>query len=45
VSNSVANGFAVSWAQLGANTLLAFAYALPFSIAGFYILKNREVAA
>ena len=25
--------------------LLALAYALPFSIAGYFILKNREVAA
>jgi hypothetical protein len=45
VSNQVANGFAVTWSQLAANTLLAIAYALPFSIAGFFILKNREVAA
>ena len=30
---------------IGANTLLALAYALPFSIAGYFILKNREVAA
>ena len=27
------------------NTLLALAYALPFSFAGYFILKNREVAA
>jgi hypothetical protein len=27
------------------NTLLALAYVLPFSFAGFLILKNREVAA
>ena len=27
------------------NLLLALAYALPFSIAGYFILKNREVAA
>ncbi|HEV3162644.1 MAG TPA: hypothetical protein VGZ22_01290, partial [Isosphaeraceae bacterium] len=45
VSNSVADGFAVSWGTLGGNTLLAIAYALPFSIAGYFILKNREVAA
>jgi hypothetical protein len=25
--------------------LLTFAYVLPFSIAGYFILKNREVAA
>jgi hypothetical protein len=27
------------------NTLLALGYALPFSFAGYLILKNREVAA
>jgi hypothetical protein len=45
VSNTVANGFAVSWSLLAVNTLLALAYAVPFSIAGYFILKNREVAA
>jgi hypothetical protein len=45
VSNAVADGFAVSGAQIFANTLLALAYALPFSIAGYFILKNRVVAA
>jgi hypothetical protein len=45
VSNSVADGFAVSWGLILANTLLALAYALPFSIAAYFILKNREVAA
>jgi hypothetical protein len=45
VSNMVADGFAVGWGLLGLNTLLALAYALPFSIAAYYILKNREVAA
>jgi ABC-type transport system involved in multi-copper enzyme maturation permease subunit len=45
VSNTVADGFAVSWTMMGLNLLLALAYALPFSIAGYFILKNREVAA
>ena len=45
VSNMVADGFAVSWRMIGLNTLLALAYALPFSFAGYLILKNREVAA
>ena len=45
VSNIVADGFAVSWGLLISNFLLAVAYALPFSIAGYFILKNREVAA
>jgi hypothetical protein len=27
------------------NTLIALAYAVPFSIGGYFILKNREVAA
>ena len=45
VTNHVANGFAVSWAGLGVNTLLALGYAIPFSVAAYYILKHREVAA
>ena len=45
VSNMVADGFMVSWRTLGLNTLLALAYVLPFSFAGYLILKNREVAA
>ncbi len=45
VSNTVADGFAVGWGLLVANLLLALAYALPFSIVGYFILKNREVAA
>jgi hypothetical protein len=45
VSESVAAGFAVTGQQLLRLILLAVAYALPFSIAGYFILKNREVAA
>jgi hypothetical protein len=45
VSNTVADGYAVSWGLIGTNTLLALAYALPFSIVGYFILKQREVAA
>jgi hypothetical protein len=45
VSNTVADGFAVSWVSIVSNTLLAVAYALPFSIVAYFILKNREVAA
>jgi hypothetical protein len=45
VSNTVADGFAVSWGLMLSNLFLAVAYALPFSIAGYFILKNREVAA
>jgi hypothetical protein len=45
VSNVVADGFAVTGGQMVSNILLAFAYALPFSIVGYFILKNREVAA
>jgi hypothetical protein len=45
VSNTVADGFAVSWSTIISNTLLALAYALPFSIVGYFILKHREVAA
>jgi ABC-type transport system involved in multi-copper enzyme maturation permease subunit len=45
VSNLVADGFAVTWGTLLTNTLLALGYALPFSVAGYYILKKREVAA
>lgn len=45
VTNTVAEGYAVEWSTVWQNTLLALAYALPFSIAGYFILKNREVAA
>jgi hypothetical protein len=45
VSNTVADGFAVTWAQAFWGLLLALGYALPFSVAGYFILKNREVAA
>jgi hypothetical protein len=45
VSNTVADGFAVRWPLLASNVLLTFAYVLPFSVAGYFILKNREVAA
>jgi hypothetical protein len=45
VSNVVADGYMVSWRELLQNSLLALAYAVPFSFAGFLILKNREVAA
>lgn len=45
VTNTVADGFAVSWPMILSNALLAVAYALPFSIAGYFILKSREVAA
>lgn len=45
VSNTVADGFAVTWPQVGRNLLLALGYVLPFSVAGYFILKNREVAA
>ena len=45
VSNTVADGFAVRWELIVSNVLLTFAYVLPFTIAGYFILKNREVAA
>jgi hypothetical protein len=45
MTNTVADGFAITWSSLRGNILLAVAYALPFSIAGYFILKNREVAA
>jgi hypothetical protein len=45
VSNTVADGYAVTWAQVGWQTMLALGYVLPFSVAGYYILKQREVAA
>jgi hypothetical protein len=45
VSNTVAEGFAVGWDKITENLLLALAYVLPFSVAGYFILKNREVAA
>ncbi|MFI5455855.1 MAG: ABC transporter permease [Isosphaerales bacterium] len=45
VSNTVADGYMVSWRVILENSLLALAYAVPFSFAGYLILKNREVAA
>ncbi|WP_165249695.1 ATP:cob(I)alamin adenosyltransferase [Paludisphaera soli] len=45
VTNTVADGFAVDGGLMVSNTLLALAYTLPFSVAGYFILKNREVAA
>ena len=45
VSNTVAEGFAVSSGLVVTNTLVALAYVIPFSIGGYFILKNREVAA
>jgi hypothetical protein len=45
VSNTVADGFAIGWNTIISNTLLALAYTLPFSVVGYFILKNREVAA
>jgi hypothetical protein len=45
VTNLVAEGFAVDPRLMFSNALLALAYALPFSIGGYFILKNREVAA
>jgi hypothetical protein len=45
VSNTVADGFAVSWGLMASNLLLTIAYIVPFSIAAYFILKNREVAA
>ncbi len=45
VSNTVSHGYYVPWMLMLSNGLLALAYAVPFSIAGYIILKNREVAA
>jgi hypothetical protein len=45
VSNTVADGFAVTWSQIRDQVLMALGYAIPFSVAGYFILKNREVAA
>ena len=45
VSTTVADGFAVTGEKAFLNVLLGLGYALPFSIAGYFILKNREVAA
>ena len=44
-SNTISNGFAVTGDQLFDGVLLACGYAAPFSLIGFLILKNREVAA
>lgn len=44
-SNTVADGFAVVNSVLFSGVMLALGYAIPFSIAAYFILKNREVAA
>ena len=45
VSNTVSEGFAVTWGNLRDLLLMGIGYALPFTVAGYFILKNREVAA
>ena len=45
VTNVVAEGFAVSWTEILRLCLIGLGYAIPFSIAAYFILKNREVAA
>jgi ABC-type transport system involved in multi-copper enzyme maturation permease subunit len=45
VSNTVSDGFAVTWRTILGNSLLALGYALPFSFVAYLVLKNREVAA
>ncbi len=45
VSDTVASGFAVTNSTLLDHVLLGIGYALPFTIAAYFILKNREVAA
>ncbi len=45
VSNTVAEGFAVTGPLVLQNSMIALAYVVPFSIFGYFILKNREVAA
>jgi len=45
VTNTVAEGFAVTGPLVLQNTMIALAYVVPFSIFGYFILKNREVAA
>ncbi len=45
VSNTVAAGFAVGNRMLLEHLLMGLGYALPFTVAAYLILKNREVAA
>jgi ABC-type transport system involved in multi-copper enzyme maturation permease subunit len=45
VSNQVALGFAVTDATLLSHVAQGFGYAIPFTVAAYLILKNREVAA
>jgi ABC-type transport system involved in multi-copper enzyme maturation permease subunit len=45
VSDTVASGFAVTGSALLDHVLLGLGYALPFTVAAYYILKHREVAA
>ncbi len=44
-TNKVADGYALNSQDMISGSLFALAYALPFSVAGYFILKNREVAA
>lgn len=45
VSNEVAQGFSVGGWTLFNQLMLGLGYAVPFTIAAYFILKNREVAA
>jgi len=45
VSNTVSEGFDIDRRVILDNFLMAIAYAFPFSVAGYFLLKNREVAA
>ena len=45
VTNTVAEGFAVTWTQIRDLLLIGLGYTLPFTIAAYFVLKNREVAA
>jgi hypothetical protein len=40
----VANGFSVSPLSLLTNTVVALAYAIPVTIAAYYLLRSREIA-
>lgn len=41
----VADGFDVPWSLVGHNVLIVFGYIVPVVITGYFLLKNRELAA
>ncbi len=45
MSNYVAEGFDISWTQMGLSGLLLFAYLAPWFVLAFYLMRWREIAS